>query len=271
MSSSRRYIPSQTAPSYSARPNSQHASLLIDSHQQAPSPRFRQRQITQEDIQALQLEKQKLIDEKAQLKTKIARLEVQSKRSSRTANTNPQLLTQLDREYKSVEHMIMQQRAQINELLMSDNAAQRQELQEEAKIIYQERVRLQDLQLQQQLALNDARRELQELLESDGPAVFERQAHRIEQLELKLHKYEHANKKLAAKVKSLKAKKALEEESAAGAIGSRAAQIRAQIREAEKATEEIEEKIAQSIEKHKQVMKSLHISLLQKGMDAPEE
>jgi predicted RNase H-like nuclease (RuvC/YqgF family) len=107
-------------------------------------------------------------------------------------------------------------------------------------------------------------------MESDGPAVYERQAQRIEALEEKLRKYEHANSKLAAKVKSLKAKKALEEESAAGAIGGRTAQLRAQIREAERATEEIESKIAQSVEKHKQVMKALHLSLLQRGIEAEE-
>jgi len=205
-----------------------------------------------------------------QPKTKIARLEVQSKRSARTATVNPHLLTQLDREYKAVEHMIMQQRAQINELLMSDNAAQRQELQEEAKIIYQERARLQDLQLEQQIALNDAKRELAELLATDGPAVFERQQRRIESLEEKLGKYEHANEKLAAKVKSIRAKRVLEEESEAGAIGTRAAQIRAQIRDTERATREIEDRIAQSIEKHKQVMKTLNLSLLQRGLDGAD-
>jgi chromosome segregation ATPase len=266
---SRRFLTSQPPvpqPRVPVPPTSQ---LLIDVHQDLAA-RPKQRPITKEDIVALKQERQKLLDERTQLKTKIARLEVQSKRSARTANTNPQLLNQLDREYMSVEHMIMQQRAQINELLMSDNAAQRQELQEEAKIIYQERMRLQELQVQQQIALNDAKRELAELMESDGPAVYERQAQRIEALEEKLKKYEHANSKLAAKVKSLKAKKALEEESAAGAIGGRTAQLRAQIREAEKATEEIEAKITQSVEKHKQVMKALHLSLLQRGIDTEE-
>jgi chromosome segregation ATPase len=226
--------------------------------------------VTKEDIIELKQERQKLLEERTQLKTKIARLEVQSKRSARTANTNPQLLNQLDREYLSVEHMIIQQRAQINELLMSDSAAQRQELQEEAKIIYQERIRLQDLQVQQQIALTDAKRELAELLETDGPAVYERQARKIEALEAKLRRYEHANDKLAAKVKSLKAKKALEEESATGAIGNRATQLRSQIRETESATEEVEEKITQSVEKHKNVMKQLHLTLLQRGIVAEE-
>lgn len=243
----------------------------LDAHMNSIPNRQKQRQITKEDIDELKIEREKLLEEKSQLKAKIARLEVQSKRSVRTANANPQLLTQLDREYKTVEHLIMQQRAQINELLMSDNAAQRQELQEEAKIIYQERVRLQDLQLQQQITLNEAKKELNELLASDGPAVFEKQAKKIESLEEKLRKYEHANKKLAAKVKALKAKKALEEESAAGAIGSRAAQINAQIKEVVKATNEIEEKISKSVEQHKKVMKQLQISLLQRGMDPQDE
>lgn len=243
----------------------------FDTYMTTLGSRSKSRQITKEDINELKIEKQKLLEEKQQLKSKITRLEVQSKRSVRTTNANPQLLTQLDREYKTVEHMIMQQRAEINELLMSDNAAQRQELQEEAKIIYQERVRLQDLQLQQQITLNEAKKELNALLSSDGPAVFEKQAQKIELLEQKLQKYEHANKKLADKVKALKEKKALEEQSAAGAIGVRAAQIRAQIKEAEKATEEIEEKIAQSVEKHKQVMKTLQISLLQGGMGVTDE
>jgi hypothetical protein len=51
-------------------------------------------------------------------------------------------------------------------------------------------------------------------------------------------------------------------------IGVRTAQMRAQIREAERATEEIEAKIAQSVERHTQEMKALRLSLLQRGIDA---
>lgn len=229
--------------------------------------RYKHRQITQDDINQLKLELQKLQEERKQLNIKIARLEVQAKRAARTTNANPKLLTQLDREYKNVEHMIMQQRAQINELLISDAAAQRQELQEEAKIIYLERIRLQDLQLQQQMALNDAKKELEELLASDGPAKFHAQAQKISELEEKLAKYEHANKKLTDKVKRLKASKMQEQDGIDGS--SKAAMIRKQIRETEAATEEIERKIQESTEKHKDVMKSLQISLLNRT--SPDE
>jgi hypothetical protein len=64
---------------------------------------------------------------------------------------------------------------------------------------------------------------------------------------------------LAAKAKCLKAKKVLEEEFATCA---------AQLREAERATEEIEEKITQSVEKHKNVMKQLYLTILQRGISA---
>ena len=157
--------------------------------------------------------------------------------------------------------------AQINELLISDAAAQRQELQEEAKIIYQERIRLENLQLDQQMALNTAKRELEDLISSDGPTKYNEQAQKIVELEEKLRKYEHANKKLAEKVKRLKVSRAQDQE--AGTGGSRASQIRKQIRETEAATQEIERKIQESTEKHKEIMKSLQISLLNRS--TPDE
>ena len=251
---------------YSPHVAPHNTSLLIDSHPDPISPKSKQRPITKEDINELKIERQKLLDERTQLKSKIARLEVQAKKSARTSNANPQLLAQLDKEYKTVEHLIMQQRAQINELLMSDNAAQRQELQEEAKIIYMEKVRLQDLQMQQQISLNDSKRELNDLLETDGPAVLERQEKRIESLEEKLSKYNAINERLASKVRILK--KTLEEEAATGTIGNKANQLRQQIKEAEKATKDIDDKIKNSIEKHKEIMKKLSGST---GNDSPKE
>lgn len=241
-------------------------SILHDPRRNQGVSRIRATRVTKEDINDLKIEKQRLIEERQQLKAKIVRLETQSKRSARTGTTNQNLLTQLDREYKSVEHLIMQQRAQINELLRSDNAAERQELQEEAKIIYQERLRLHDLQIQQQIDLNQAKKELDDLLSSDGPAVFEKQARKINELEEKLRKYEKANKKLSEKIKKLKQEKKLQEESQSGAISIRANQLKSQIREVEQKTEEIEAKIKESKQKHEEVMKQIRQSLLDLGV-----
>ncbi|KAH0795452.1 hypothetical protein GPJ56_000665 [Histomonas meleagridis] len=222
------------------------------------------RPITKEDIIELKLEKQKLLDERTQLKAKIARLEIQSKRSTRIANVNPQLLTQLDKEYKAIENQVQRQRTQLNSLLSSDNAAQRQELQEESKILYQERIRLQELQLQQQITLNEAKSELKRLMALDGPEVLEKQEKKIKILEEKIKKYKIANHKLSAKVKNLKEQRALEEESQKVSYESRVAKLKAQIKRVEKATEEVEDKITESIEKHQSVMNELKVSLLQK-------
>ncbi|EAY21157.1 hypothetical protein TVAG_283270 [Trichomonas vaginalis G3] len=224
--------------------------------------RLKSAHVTKEDVNDLKIEKQRLIDERTQLKAKIVRLETQSKRSTRTGTSNQNLLTQLDREYKSVEHLIKQQNAQINELLRSDNAAERQELQEEAKIIYQERLRLHDLQCQQQLDLNQAKRELDELLSTNGPAVYEKQANKIQMLEEKLKKYENANAKLAAKIKKLKQEKKIQEETQSGQVGMRAEQLRAQIKEVEQKTDEIEQKIRDSKEKHEKIMKEIRQSII---------
>lgn len=240
-------------------------SILNELKKNQTASRIRTNKITKDDINDLKIERQKLLDERQQLKTKIVRLEAQSKRSAKNGSANQNLLTQLDREYKNVEHLIAQQRAQINELLRSDSAAERQELQEEAKIIYQERLRLHELQVQQQIDLNQAKQELDDLLASDGPVVYERQARKISELEEKLRKYEKANKKLSDKIQKLKQEKKLQEESQNGAIGSRAAQLKSQIKEVEQKTEEIEQKIRESKEKHEIVMKQIRQSLLEQN------
>ena len=236
--------------------------ILHDPRREKTGSRLKTVRVTKDDVSDLKIEKQQLIDERTQLKAKIVRLEAQSKRSARAGTSNQNLLTQLDKEYKSVEHLVMQQRAQINQLLRSDNAAERQELQEEAKIIYQERLRLQELQCQQQVELNEARKELDELLKTNGPAIYEKQAEKISVLEDKLNKYEVANAKLAAKIKRLKEEKKTQDESQAGQINSRAEELRRQIKEVEDKTAEIEEKIRVSRENHEQVMSKIRQSII---------
>jgi chromosome segregation ATPase len=241
--------------------------LLHDPRREKTRSRLKAVRVSKDDVNDLKIEKQQLIDERTQLKAKIVRLEAQSKRSTRAGTSNKNLLTQLDKEYKSVEHLVMQQRAQINQLLRSDNAAERQELQEEAKNIYQERLRLQDLQLQQQKELSDAKMELDELLRTNGPAIYEKQNQKIKVLEDKLMKYENANARLAEKIRKLKEEKRTQDESQAGQINSRADQLRMQIKEVEDKTAEIEEKIRASKENHEKVMDRIRQSIIDQGSD----
>lgn len=262
MNTSRRSFASTSNSGYSPHVALQDTSLLIDLHPEPIPLRLKNRPITNEDIHELKIERQKLLDERTQLKTKIARLEVQAKKSAKSSNINPQLLNQLDRDYKTVEHLIMQQRARINELKNSDSAAQREELQEEAKIIFMEKRRLTDQLKQEEISLNDMRKERDMLIQNDGPEVFSKQQDRIEQLETKLKKYNRENERLAARVKTLKARKQLEEEAQNGNQGQMANQIRAQIKDIEEKTEEIDEKIRRTVEQHEEILEKLKNSTL---------
>jgi chromosome segregation ATPase len=154
--------------------------------------------------------------------------------------------------------------------MQSDSAFRREELQEEAKVLYQEWKRLQDVTFQQQIAISDAQKELDELLAEEGPAQFERQSAQIAELQEKLKKYEHANTKLDRKVRQLAAQREKEQASQSDAAAAEIADLNKQIEEVERATREVQENIEKSKERHQQVMRSLQASLEQKGIATPQ-
>lgn len=217
--------------------------------------------VTKEEIDELKRQKLTLEEERRLLKTKIARMEVQTKRGDRPLTTNKQLWDQLNREYNALEKIIEDQHRQVAELNLSDRAALCLELKEECKIVLQERLRLQDVQLNQQLALNDSKKELDELLATDGPDVIPGQIERIKKLEAKLRKYHHANKKLKAKVRSLREARAYTADTNTEEVERRAEQIRRQIRDVEEATKRNNEKYEQSRERHEALVKKLRAAV----------
>ena len=244
----------------SARPLSSHRSRPFMRQISAPSA-ARKAPVTKEELDDLKRQKLALLEEKKLLKTKIARMEVQTKRGDRPLTTNKQLWDQLNREYNALEKIIEDQHRQVAELNLSDRAALCLELKEECKIVLQERLRLQDVQLNQQLALNDSKRELDELLENDGPDVIPEQNERIRKLEAKLHKYHHANKKLKAKVRSLREARAYSADTNNEEVQRRSEQIKRQIRDVEEATRKNNEKYEQSRERHEALVKKLRAAV----------
>jgi chromosome segregation ATPase len=164
---------------------------------------------------------------------------------------------------------VLELRAQLAQIMQSDSAFRREELQEEAKVLYQEWKRLQDVTFQQEIAVSDAKKELDELLAEEGPAQFEKQSAQITQLQEKLKKFEHANAKLDRKIRTLTAQRAKEEEAKNEAAAAEIAELKKQIEEAERATKEVQESIQKSKERHQQVMRSLQESLEKKGIAAP--
>ena len=244
-------------------------SLLADNHNSSSSSVSSRRNITHDDINRLKIEKSQLVDEISTLKARIARLEMQTRRTKRTANENARFLTHTDFEYRSVEHLLIQQRAEINELLMSDKAAQTHELKESLKLIYEEQERLKDIQLEKQMEINDAKNEWEEILRTDGPDVYDQQSLILSELNEKLQKFKKANLKLEHKVAKMRDQREIEtsltDESEAPKKQSE--KLRRLIREEEKAVKEMDEKIEASIQQHAQIMKQLHIELLQTGLE----
>ena len=227
------------------------------------------RNITKEDIDRLKVEKNQLLSEISTLKARIARLEMQTRRTKRTANENARFLTHLDFEYRSVEHLLIQQRAEINALLMSDKAAQSHELKESLKLIYEEQERLKDIQLEKQMEINDAKNEWEEILRTDGPDVYDQQTIILNELNGKLAKFKKANEKLDHKVAKMKDQKELESSivDETDLSKKQTDKLRKLIKAEEKSIREMDEKIQSSIKQHAQIMKQLHIELLQTGLE----
>jgi hypothetical protein len=59
----------------------------------------------------------------------------------------------------------------------------REEVQEEAKVLYQEWKRIKDVTFQHQIAVSDTQKELNELLAEEGLAQFELQSAQITELQ----------------------------------------------------------------------------------------
>jgi DNA repair exonuclease SbcCD ATPase subunit len=212
-----------------------------------------------------------LIEERDQLKAQLQkRTELQAKRPPRGLTVSPQFTSPVDREYASLSQQVLELRAQLQQIMQSDNAFRREELQEESKVLYQEWKRLQDVTFQQQIAVSDAQKELDELLAEEGPALFERQSEQISALQAKLKKYEHANAKLDRKIKKLTAEREREAQSRNEAAAAEIADLKRQIEEVERTTREVQESIEKSKERHQQVMRSLQASLEQKGIATPQ-
>jgi chromosome segregation ATPase len=236
------------------------------------SPNLLPRSTVPTDQSDLRQQLQQLTEERDRLKAQLQkRAELQSKRPPRVLAVSPQFTSPSDREYATLSQQVLELRAQLAQIMQSDNAFRREELQEEAKVLYQEWKRLQDVTFQQQIAVSDAQKELDELLAEDGPAQFERQSNQITELQEKLKKYEHANAKLDRKVKKLAAQREREAESQNGAAAAEIADLKRQIEEVERATREVQENIQKSKERHQQVMKSLQASLEQKGIATPQQ
>lgn len=228
-----------------------------------PVPLNRQQPVSKEELDQLKERKNELLDEKKLLKSRIARLQVQTKRAKNgKPNSTPSCLTgQLQKEYNSLVAMIKSQKEEIYRLVRCDMSAVSFELQEEAKVVFLERNRLQEIQLQQQIELNNSQKELEDLVTTDGPDTFKKQQKKIAHYDNILKRYKEVNSRYTKKIKAMRAERAMKETADQEEIRQRSEELERQINEAKEARKAYEEKLKKSQDEHEVVMQQLREKL----------
>jgi hypothetical protein len=215
--------------------------------------------VTNEEIQDLKRWRLGLLDEKQQLLARIARTEAQNKRSRphnrpfdglEMHRPNAQLYRELDREQQALHRFISEQKQQLASLERSDNAALCRELEEDAKIVFQEKLRLEDYRAELRRALAQDERVLELLQESDGPGVLPRQNETMRVLGAKLAKYKNANRKLKRRIRRLTAESSMAGRIDDGAVERRAQDLERQIADVKAATERNQAKFDDEKKRH---------------------
>ncbi|OHT05446.1 hypothetical protein TRFO_26874 [Tritrichomonas foetus] len=240
-------------------------SISVSTTSSTKGVRFNRQQIVSRDeVNQLKEKKNELLEERKLLKSKIARLQVQTKRAGKPVSSTPHLLNRLKKEYNSLEAMIKEQNEQITKLKKCDETMLHYELREEAKVVFLERSRLQDVQLQQQLDLYESQRELDELVEAEGPNTLKKQKKKMAHYDNIIKKYKDVNSRLTKKIKAMRAVRAAREDVNQAEIKARAEELERQISDAKHARKAYEEKLKKTQEEHVIIMQQLREKL---GLD----
>jgi vacuolar-type H+-ATPase subunit I/STV1 len=220
---------------------------------QGPVPQFnRKTPVTKEEVLELTRQKQLLLDEKRHLVARIARAEDQNKHGGRPVSTNQQLYSQRNKELRALERVIAEQQRTIAELNLSDEATLCRELEEDAKIVFQEHLRLQDLQTELQRKLAECEKRLDDLVETEGPKVIPKQCEVIKELEEKLGRYKRANRKLKKKLEGQRPQQTPEDQ-----ISARIGELSQQIAVVEAAKNRNRERMEEARLKHSEAIEKL--------------
>lgn len=208
------------------------------------------------EVENLARQKQNLVAEIRRLEAQIARIDEESQRPIRAA-VNPALLSQMDRDYRSLKENISRQRSELEKIRSSDAAAHRSELQEEAKVVFQELLRLQDVEKSQKEELADITAEHEDLDRQEGPVAAQRQRERIAALNTKLEKYRQANHKLAARIKTGRANKAFDNDDGRARIEKRMQELGQSIEEEKNNVKLLIDRIDETRRRHRQELRLL--------------
>jgi hypothetical protein len=153
-----------------------------------------------------------------------------------------------------LDHLISEQKRQIASLYLSDDAALYRELEEDAKIVFQERLRLEDYQAECRRTLAQVQRDLEQLIEADGPGALVRQNETVRALQEKLARYMNANRKLKRRLQRLSAERSSTTGTDNQDIERRAQDLQRQIADVKAATARKREELENEKRKHEELI-----------------
>lgn len=165
--------------------------------------------ITIDEIINLKREKQNLTQERYLLKAKLARFTDVSRRQDSKQIVDPtkrnkQIADSLEKQVRTLENLTAAKRAEINDLIYSDRAAQVTELQEESKMLHLESLRLKKEKLDTEAEIRQLTAELEATCERYSPQVLKKQERAIRIVEKEIKQQKEENEKIKKKIEEAK-------------------------------------------------------------------
>lgn len=145
--------------------------------------------ITMDDILAIRRQKQLLLQEKAEIVAKIARIEQLSTHHQSDA-INKQIADSLEKQVKNMERLIEEKKSETSSVINSDTAASITETQEESKIYHLELVRLKEEKANIEAENLEASQKLEAMLEEYDPSQLRKVEEQIANLKIQIKKIE---------------------------------------------------------------------------------
>ncbi|EAX97549.1 hypothetical protein TVAG_006800 [Trichomonas vaginalis G3] len=203
---------------FSTRQPHSSARLLTDKEQRAEREQFElikqaKEKISIEEIMELKREKQNLIQERNILRAKITRFADLAKRTNSNGSINPRnrgksrnaiIANTLQNQIDSLTRQIAQKRSETQQLMFSDKAVEITELQEEAKMLFMEAMRLEREKKEVELQYKEAQENLERINANYSSSVIAEQSKQINQLEKEISLQRQRNEILRSKISAIK-------------------------------------------------------------------
>jgi chromosome segregation ATPase len=227
---------------------------------QMKSAKLSREVLTPEDVMNLKREKQNLLHERTILKAKIARYASYHHHHSQPANKTDSILHSLEQEVRQLEQQTAAKRAEVAQLMASDEAAIVSELKEESKMLHLEMMRIRRERQAVERELQDVSAQLEAACQKYSPAEFEKQQKLIKKLEremVDLRTKNAAAKELVARMKEDEEYRMEEEQEAKEKV----ADLKAKIRREQQQIAEINQEMTQMRAEHLEVVERLRLQL----------